>query len=174
MINKNAKAFTSRYDKTLSNVLINEIIVEDPTVTRYKGAKPTLNVKAHAIWDTGATNSAISPTIAKSLNLQPINVVNVGTAGGDYLTNVYVVDILLPNNIWILDVQVTEAPIKGADALIGMDIMLLGDFAVTNSNGETVFSFVVPSIKTIDFVTQIQPKVTPPFNPPVKGKGRKR
>jgi hypothetical protein len=34
-----------------------------------------------------------------------------------------------------------------------MDIITMGDFAITNDNGKTVFSFVVPSKnKPIDFM----------------------
>ena len=36
--------------------------------------------------------------------------------------------------------------------LIGMDIIGLGDFAVTNADGKTTFSFRVPSVEEIDFV----------------------
>lgn len=38
------------------------------------------------------------------------------------------------------------------DFLIGMDIITLGDFAVTNVNGKTVFSFRYPSCEKIDYV----------------------
>ena len=42
----------------------------------------------------------------------------------------------------------------GADVLIGMDIINEGDFAVTNLNGRTKFSFRVPSQADIDFVRE--------------------
>ena len=35
--------------------------------------------------------------------------------------------------------------------LIGMDIITLGDFAITNLNGQTVMSFRLPSSGRIDF-----------------------
>lgn len=37
------------------------------------------------------------------------------------------------------------------DLLIGMDIISLGDFAITNVNGKTTFSFRLPSTSIIDF-----------------------
>ena len=37
------------------------------------------------------------------------------------------------------------------DAIFGMDIISLGDFAITNQNGQTTFSFRVPSSQTIEF-----------------------
>jgi hypothetical protein len=42
------------------------------------------------------------------------------------------------------------------DALIGMDILGLGDFAVTHHGGNTAFSFCVPSRRHIDFVAEVQ------------------
>jgi preprotein translocase subunit SecA len=49
--------------------------------------------------------------------------------------------------------------------LIGMDIIARGDFAVTNYDGKTVFSFRMPSVEQIDFVEQLrkgQPARVPP------------
>ncbi len=43
---------------------------------------------------------------------------------------------------------------QGIDLLIGMDIIGLGDFAVTNLNGVTQFTFRLPSVESIDFVNQ--------------------
>jgi hypothetical protein len=36
--------------------------------------------------------------------------------------------------------------------LIGMNIITMGDFAITNHRGQTVMSFRVPSLQKIDFV----------------------
>jgi len=165
-------SFTTKY-QGLSGVLLTDISINDPTINRYKGLAQSSLYAKKAIWDTGATASAITPKVAADLNLQAIGQVTVNTANGPTITNVYVVDILLPNNIWISDVRVTEAPIVGADALIGMDIILLGDFAVTNQNNKTTFSFIMPSIKEIDYVQQVKSKQKQPFQPPVKGRGRR-
>ena len=37
------------------------------------------------------------------------------------------------------------------DVVIGMDVICNGDFAVTNKDGNTTFSFRIPSEETIDF-----------------------
>ncbi|MDG0887849.1 retropepsin-like aspartic protease [Paracholeplasma manati] len=164
-------SFTQKY-QTLQGVLFTPLSIDDPTTHRYKGLPQKSGYVINAIWDTGATSSAITPKVAADLKLSPIGQATVHTANGSTQTNVYVVDILLPNNIWVSDVKVTEAPIVGADALIGMDIILLGDFAVTNQNNRTTFSFIIPSIKEIDFVQKTKPKQNT-YNPPVKGKGRR-
>lgn len=40
--------------------------------------------------------------------------------------------------------------------LIEMDIISLGDFAVTNTNDKTTFSFKIPSVQEIDFIPDTQ------------------
>ena len=49
---------------------------------------------------------------------------------------------------------VIQGVLRDADVLVGMDIINQGDFAVTNPDGRTKFSFRVPSIADIDFVAE--------------------
>ncbi|GMQ96553.1 MAG: hypothetical protein BMS9Abin15_0226 [Gammaproteobacteria bacterium] len=65
---------------------------------------------------------------------------------------------MLPNTAGVTGVRVTEANRIGndVDVLIGMDIITLGDFAVTTYNGKTTFSFRMPSLTEIDFVKEIE------------------
>jgi len=75
----------------------------------------------------------------------------------------YIVNILLPNRVGFPMMQVTKANLGASnDILIGMDIISQGDFSITNQ-GNTVFSFRVPSAHTVDFVKP--PAATQ--NPPV-------
>jgi hypothetical protein len=37
--------------------------------------------------------------------------------------------------------------IPGVEVLIGMDIISMGDFNISNANGKTLFSFVIPPYK---------------------------
>ena len=53
------------------------------------------------------------------------------------------------------DVKVTEGRLNGFGLLVGMDIINLGDFALTHKNSQTVFSFQIPSTHEYDFVKQI-------------------
>ena len=70
----------------------------------------------------------------------------------------FLVNISLPNNVSIYGVPVTLGDFgKDADVLIGMDIINRGDFAVTNLNGITKFSFRFPSQVHIDFVEETRP-----------------
>lgn len=107
-----------------------------------------------AIWDTGATNSAITPQVVAAAGLKPSGQIVVNTAGGDVTTNTYLVHLLLPMGLVIPNLTVTEAPLAGADALIGMDIIGLGDFSITHKEGKTVMSFRIPSMVEHDFVPE--------------------
>jgi hypothetical protein len=76
----------------------------------------------------------------------------VNTAAGRTLQEVYLVNIVLPTGSAFANIRVTRGELAGADALIGMDIITLGDFSITNQSGITVFSFRMPSQHTVDFV----------------------
>ncbi len=74
---------------------------------------------------------------------------------GSSLVETYLVNIGLPNNVSYRGVRVAKGNLpNGADILIGMNIINTGDFAVTNFNGITKFSFRVPSVEHIDFVEE--------------------
>lgn len=105
------------------------------------------------IWDTGATNSAITKEVAKKLSLKPIDQVETGTANGVCIFNVYLVQIVILDRITKV-VRVTEANLRGADMLIGMDIIGDGDFAISTDTktGDMYLSYQVPSQGKIDFV----------------------
>lgn len=108
-----------------------------------------------AIWDTGATNTSISNAVAASLKLPIVSYTQVSTAAGVVDdAPVYLVNVLLPNNVIVPNVQATGSTLNGCDMLIGMDIITLGDFAITNCGGNTVCSFRFPSNKEIDFIPE--------------------
>lgn len=109
-----------------------------------------------ALWDTGATASVISSDVVRHLGLSPISQCRAYHAQGESIVHVYLVDIILPNHLLIRDVRVTEGRLNGFGVLIGMDIINLGDFALTHKGGKTVFSFQIPPTHEYDFVKQIQ------------------
>jgi len=67
-------------------------------------------------------------------------------------------DILLPSGVVMPNVRVTEFIDNGIfEIIIGMDIMTMGDFAVSNAGGKTTVSFRVPPSDTpIDFVKLLE------------------
>ena len=76
----------------------------------------------------------------------------VNDASGQKISNTYMVNVMLPNNVGIPFLQVTEGVLAGFDMLIGMDIISKGDFSISCSGGKTVFSFQLPSTHEIDYV----------------------
>jgi len=145
-------AFTSKANGLL-NVLQTEVSVFQPIPNqKHKVEKFT------AIWDTGATSSVITPKVVERLGLIPSGKTHLhGVAGSKENANTYFLSFILPNRVRVNGVRVAEVPkITGnTDVLIGMDIITLEDFAITNVGGKTVFSFITPSIKMIDYVEGI-------------------
>jgi len=115
------------------------------------------SIKIAGIWDTGATGSVITLKVINHLGIKPSGIVEVHTANGKVIKNTYDISIKLPNNVMINGIVATEADALsgGCDALIGMDIIGLGDFSITNYNGNTCMSFRLPSQKEIDYVKTI-------------------
>jgi hypothetical protein len=155
-------AFTTSYDG-IARVLFNEVHISLPaTLEELKGQGKELN-KYVAIWDTGANNSCVTKKIVKDLGLKPTGIVEVRHAKGKSMTNTYLVNIILPSNVMIGQVRVTEVDLvpdmnvaieKQPQVLIGMDIIGIGDFAVTNSDSKTTLSFRTPSVSKIDFISE--------------------
>jgi len=101
--------------------------------------------KVTALWDTGAMRSAITPAVAQSLNLIPFDRVKVNGINNVSMANVVKVSIGLPNLVMVQEINVMVCNlVKEIDLLIGMDIILLGDFSISNGGGKTLFSFAIP------------------------------
>jgi hypothetical protein len=144
-------AFTTK-NKGRVLVLHNDIGIAQAFRPEKKDPLPKLST-FHAIWDTGATNTVITANVVNNCGLKPIGKAQVKTAGGDRLRDVFLVSLALPNSIIFPTLRVIEGDIgDGFEALIGMDIISQGDFAVTNHNDLTTFSFRMPSIEEIDFL----------------------
>lgn len=107
-----------------------------------------------ALWDTGATNSVITPKIVQELGLVPVGVSQNRHTGGISTVNIYIVDICLPNNIVLPQVRVSECADQAGrfDFIIGMDIISLGDFSITGQGERRTVSFCMPSTLQIDYV----------------------
>jgi predicted aspartyl protease len=127
-----------------------------------------------AIWDTGATNCAISQRVVDALGLKQTGTADVHHADGVAVaTPTYMINVRLPTGVDFNGVIATLARgVAGGDILIGMDIIGLGDFAVNNVGGITSFSYRNPSIKKIDYVEearQLKARTPAPKQPFWKG-----
>ena len=151
-------AFTSKYNGRV-NVLKNEVQISKGFDPQRTSIPPALK-KYLAVWDTGATGCVVSRKVVEELDLKPIGMTIVQTAGGRTTSPVYLVNIFLPNKVAFPRIKVTEGHLINSNVLIGMNIINQGDFAVSNKEGKTTFSFRFPSIECIDFVKQVQSKST--------------
>jgi predicted aspartyl protease len=148
-------AFTTKSIGRLREI-ITDIGVSLPFVEDNIQSTDNRIFRTKALWDTGATNCVVTKQTAKDLNLKPISVSKVSHADGVSLANVYLVNIYLPNNIVIPSVRVTECADSAGNfgVIIGMDVITMGDFSITNFENKTTVSFRIPSIKTIDYVQE--------------------
>lgn len=147
-------AFTLRMDG-LSNRLVSPVTISTPSIPNRADVQPITH-QTTALWDTGATSSVITTSTAKAMGLVAIGNVLNHHAGGVSSSPTYLVNILLPNNVTVTGLTVLECPdtVGGFGAIIGMDVIMRGDFSITNVDGKTVMSFRVPSIHSIDYVKE--------------------
>lgn len=142
----NYLAFTTKWDGQ-ANALITDAFIE------YNNQ--TLPIKA--LWDTGATGTCVSPNVVAQLGMIATGKGTSHTAAGIATVNTYLANIILPNHVRVTDVAMIDASIgtNGFDVLIGMDIIGMGDFCISNMRGKTTLSFRIPSKEVTDYVVQI-------------------
>lgn len=121
---------------------------------------PSKEESTLAIWDTGATNSVITKSVAAKLGLVPVSMATVKGVHGSRAVNVYFVKIVLNNENITITTLVTECDelsnSQDTGMLIGMDLIQKGDFCISNFNGNTIMTFRVPSIEIVDYVEDIR------------------
>lgn len=150
-------AFTLKA-KGIASCLYTPIEIAVPQVNFNYNSSIRTDIKG--IWDTGATSTVITQKVVDALNLTPTGKTLVNTASeSNKLVDTYLVDIFLSNELRVKGVQVTIGTIvDGIDCLIGMDIINLGDFSITNYNQKTVMSFRIPSLHEVDYLNTITAK----------------
>jgi hypothetical protein len=150
------RAFTLKFSG-----LTNRIVTEVKLTVAYDPRNPPIPVPplvpTSALWDTGATGSGVTPSVAAKLGLTPTGTVVVNHAGGASPKNTYLVNLYLPNGVAVAGVQVTEcAEAQHFGVLIGMDIITRGDFSITNYGGQSWVSFRIPSMHGVDYVGEAE------------------
>jgi len=111
--------------------------------------------ETRGLWDSGATNSVVTRSVAQSLGLTLMGQTKVRGVHGVKTVNVYYVNIRLKGTDIQLTTNVTESEELSNDhsvgMLLGMNVITKGDFAITNYRGRTTMSFRVPSRHRIDY-----------------------
>jgi predicted aspartyl protease len=112
-----------------------------------------LSVSTNALWDTGAMMSAITPEIRDKLKAPSVDRIRLAGIHTAQEVDIVTIMIELPNRVVKKSIEVAVCNINSnAEMIIGMDIISMGDFALSNGNDLTLFSFAVPPFQEkIDF-----------------------
>jgi hypothetical protein len=109
----------------------NEVILNEIGISVAERAE----VKVLALFDTGATHSAITTDLVKILKPARIGAATVIYGGTECETQEYYININF-NGILIRNTIVSEmpeSPLDGIDFIIGMSVIKLGDFRIRKS-----------------------------------------
>lgn len=96
-----------------------------------------------AVWDTGASMSFINESLARKLNLTPIDTGKTVTVNGISDAVYYIVDVVLSHDIIFKNLKVcaTETNRKDIEFIIGMDIISKGNFSLKNYSNELIMEY---------------------------------
>lgn len=141
-VRPNHLAFKIEYPERAYELRTEAFVAQPSMLNKNKNNEDWMPIVA--LWDTGATVSAISSNVVSKLGLFPVDKAENYTAAGLQIVDLYYIDIALPNKVIVSNLRVTECILPDFDVLIGMDIITAGDFAIANAKGMTRFSFCMP------------------------------
>jgi predicted aspartyl protease len=105
-------------------------------------------LQAVAIWDTGATITVISPKVQKELGLIERFRLNVSGVNNKNRAVATELTLVLPGGIVTEDVTVAVCNLPdGIDMLLGLDVILRGDFMLSNGRSRTRLSYTIPPLE---------------------------
>jgi hypothetical protein len=149
------KGFTTQFNGIAKRLVTNLVIGESEP---YQTQTLFFCDKFKALWDTGATRSAIKSCIAKKYSLDPLGPIVSYSVSQKYISNLYLISLKLPNNTVINELEVGEIDdCFMYDILIGMDIIGMGAFLVNTFQNITTFSFQIPAFDHISLPFIIYP-----------------
>lgn len=129
----------------LAKQIITSVNILQPVA--HAGQITTAAQGVKALWDTGASFTAISQKLVTQLGLPLLGNRKMASASGTVVTQSYLAGVQIGSDIVVP--QVATLAFAGAynfDMLIGMDIIGQGSFLVNTINGTTHFSFSIPAI----------------------------
>ncbi len=155
-------SFTVRADGKLPVILF-DVVISPATLGKRNYSNPVRR-RCRAMWSTGAARSQLSRKLIEELELE---VIVKEESNKQQLF--YGLDVYLPNKVRMAKVEMTEIehamPHPGIECIIGMDIISMGDCSVSHSDGNTFFSFRVPSLGGTDYVEQSNKQRASPRSP---------
>lgn len=137
-------SFRKEYDALADSIVTNAVVMDSASIVDGHQI-PHYAYTEHAAWDTGAQFTFISPRIVEALGLTPTGKAQYMGIGGNQESNTYQVHIALSNGMLMRNVVAYCTDIDDYDVLLGMDIIVHTDFAITNANNKTTFQFRTPS-----------------------------
>lgn len=149
------QAFTLKANGSLDKIITDVTVCAAYDPSAPPNPLPT-SIAAKALWDTGASNSVISDRLAKSLGLVSVGKREVHHGDGSSQRETYMVNFGLPNNVGVVGLVATDFPASHDhfSVLIGMDVLRMGDFALTHVGSQTCMTFRMPSCIVIDYVVE--------------------
>ena len=162
-MNKNGFALTTSYNRkgfdffrTKVKLSKSKKVIKDEIAGKLVTFDTSNYIEYNAVWDTGASRSLIDKKIVKDLDLKPIGTATAQHYKDKKSTNVYKVDIIIPNTrekreAVIEDLKVAEEENFSGDVIIGMDLIQSFDIAITHTEEIINFSIRKPLNQTIDF-----------------------
>ena len=94
-----------------------------------------------AMWDTGSQFTFLSSRIIEVLQLKPTGRMGLSGINGVSEADVYTVHVVLPSGDVVINVEALGSDYSDYDVIIGMDIIMLGEFHFDKVDSHSVFSF---------------------------------
>lgn len=118
---------------------------EIKTPVKLRNPLTSKEIACDAIWDTGATSSMISNTMASALSLKPTGQTSIVGVHGTNTARCYVVNLVFCNGVVLPEVKVAEASnVGGFGFLVGMDIIGRGVLHVDGTTRRLEVRFELP------------------------------
>lgn len=102
-------------------------------------------VTVSALWDTGASTCAISKELAYEMGLKPTGKTKCEVAGGGTIEpDTARIDFFLPDGTTAeVEVSIIEMPNRAYNFIVGMSLILQGDFIIHKTQGGFDFTFKI-------------------------------
>jgi hypothetical protein len=127
------KSFAFSYPKGTKRIM---------TMACVRNAITNEQKKIKALWDTGATDSLIVRDVAKQMGFWHMYDRPVSHINGVDSSSIFLGDICLPGDIWILHKKLLSCnSVHDFDLIVGMDIIAKGRFLIEARDESVEASF---------------------------------
>ena len=158
----NPAGFTVRYEGQQREIITECCVVNpllDPDYLEGRTSfpdNPDHSRQYKALWDTGASCSAVNFRVVQELGLPPVGLTSVAGVTGSEVVYTYHLVIRSPRRVFHFLEFVPAIEMKD-EVIIGMDVIASGDFAFCEGN---LFSYCYPSFHNpVEFGKKIEAHV---------------